>query len=213
MTAKKMSVSTLHLLRFPSLPSSSGPLHSHMEHLVPSAHLRGTSSFPAVPQQCCLIVCSDRAPSHSLATFDLQHREALRSPPVVLPRGLQTMSKWSEMAKCKVARNWSRRCMCEEGATLSIFGSALSAERPCVLLWWVVSNLCIFLFFQLFKPKPVKISRCKLEWDDSIQFKMQPLLELNKRRNPSYTGQFLCFVLENKMLAQDITQSEKKVRS
>lgn len=147
MTAKKMSVSTLHLLRFPSLPSSSGPLHSHTEHLVPSAHLRGTSSFPAVPLQRCLIVCLDCAPSHSLATFDLQRREALRSPPVVLPRGLQTMSKWSEMAKCKVARNWSCGCMCEEGATLSIFGSALSTERPRVLLWCVTSNLCVFIFW------------------------------------------------------------------
>lgn len=73
-----------------------------MKHLVPCAHLRGTSPFPVVPLQRCLIVCSDCAAassSHSLATFDLRRRGAVRSQPVVLPGGVQTMSKWSEMCK------------------------------------------------------------------------------------------------------------------
>lgn len=90
-----------------SVPFFRSPSSSYMQHLVPCAHLSGTSPFPVVPLQRCLIVCSDCAAasaSHSLATFDPRRRGAARSLPVVLPRGVQTMSKWSEM--CEVQSSW-----------------------------------------------------------------------------------------------------------
>lgn len=65
-----------------------------------------------------------------------------------LPSRTETMSKWSKMAKCKVACNWSCGCTCEKklhSGRTAPFSAVHPHLRGRVLLRWVTFSTCSFL--------------------------------------------------------------------
>lgn len=104
MTAQEMSGSTLHLFRQRSPSPSLGALRSRLSHEA-SCTVRSSerdisipcSASPALPY--CLLGLRRCFLLSLFSNIWSRRRGAVRSLPVVLPGGVQTMSKWSETCK------------------------------------------------------------------------------------------------------------------
>lgn len=80
-----------------------------------------------------------------------------------IPLRALTVSKWSKMAKCKAACNWSHGCMCERkvrfGRTAP-FSALHPHHRGLVLLGWVIFCTCSSVnTFNLLSTKTRKYCR------------------------------------------------------